>query len=173
MSEPFLELTSQPLFRVEHGRALHLEVVLLSVVRLKLGRRHLAELALRLRLGLSLLLPRREIALPLRVRVDWPAAPLWRHVIGGALPLRCEAKLPLRVRLDLRAAPMLAQWDVPRPGPRTQKSVPRSLTGGLAQQPSRVARLLALLCTLLQPRSLRSLTALGHEGIIVLDDVVT
>ena len=32
MSEPFLELTSQPLFRAEHGRALHLEVVLLSVV---------------------------------------------------------------------------------------------------------------------------------------------
>ena len=74
MSEPYLEPTSQPLFRAEHGRALHLEVVLLSVVRLKLGRRHLAELALRLRLGLSLLLPRREIALPLRVRVDWPAA---------------------------------------------------------------------------------------------------
>ena len=40
MSEPFLELTSQPLFRVEHGRALHLEVVLLSMVRLELGRRH-------------------------------------------------------------------------------------------------------------------------------------
>ena len=42
------------------------------------------------------------------------------------------------------------------PVPRTQKSVPRSLTGGLAQQPSRVARLLALLCTLLQPLSHRS-----------------
>ena len=39
----------------EHGRALHLEVVLLSVVCLKLGRRQLAELALRLRLGFSLL----------------------------------------------------------------------------------------------------------------------
>ena len=68
MSVHFLEPTSQPLFREEHGRALHLEVVLLSAVGLKLGRRQLPELALRLRLGLSLLLPRREIALPLRVR---------------------------------------------------------------------------------------------------------
>eukprot|EP00964_Phaeocystis_antarctica_P075606 scaffold46673_cov40-Phaeocystis_antarctica.AAC.2 len=66
------------------------------------------------------------------------------HAIGGALPLRCEAKLPLRVRVDLPATPRLG--GVPRPGPR--KSVPRSLTGGLAQQPSRVARLLALLFTL-------------------------
>ena len=39
----------------EHGRALHLEVVLLLVVCLKLGRRQLAELALRLLLGFSLL----------------------------------------------------------------------------------------------------------------------
>ena len=91
------------------------------------------------------------------------------HAIGGALPLRCEAKLPLRVRVDLPAAPRLG--GVPRPGPRM--SVPRSLSGGLAQQPSCVARLLALLCTLLQSLSLRSLTALRHEGIVVLDDVVT
>ena len=40
MSVHFLEPTSQPLFREEHGRALHLEVVLLSMVRLELGRRH-------------------------------------------------------------------------------------------------------------------------------------
>ena len=51
------------------------------------------------------------------------------HAISGVLPLRCEAKLPLRVRVDLPAAPLLG--GVPRPGPR--KSVPRSLTGGLAQ----------------------------------------
>ena len=50
----------------------------------------------------------------------------------------------------------------------------RPLTRGLAQQPSRVARLLAPVCTpLLQPLLLRRLTALRHEGIPVLDDVVT
>ena len=48
----------------------------------------------------------------------------------------------------------------------------RPLTRGLAQQPPRVARLLAPVCTLLQPLLLRRLTALRHEGIPVLDDVV-
>ena len=76
----------------------------------------------------------------------------YNHAIGGALALalRCDAKLPLRVRVGLPAASRLG--GVPRPGPR--KSVPRSLTGGLAQQPACVARLLALLCKPLQPLSL-------------------
>ena len=47
----------------------------------------------------------------------------------------------------------------------------RPLTRGLVQQPSRVVRLLAPVCTLLQPLLLRRLTALRHEGIPVLDEV--
>ena len=81
------------------------------------------------------------------------ALPLCAHALGGMLLLRCAAKVTFRVDRS--------------------PSVLRPLTRGLAQQPSRVARLLALVCMLLQPLSHRRLTALRHDGIPVPDDVVT
>ena len=66
MSERFLEPTSQPLFREEHGQALHL----------KLGRRHLAELALRLALASASCCRAARSRCRFEFGVNRPAAPL-------------------------------------------------------------------------------------------------